>query len=129
MRSRRWISWIAIAGMLLHAATIARHNVILFQQSIPAELAASFGIEPGVTCDASGEAPNGGKAGKGSGGGVTHCPICLGLASAHAMPASEAPVLRIPQTVIALAFVPHNRAPFWPAAVRLPSNRGPPSIA
>ncbi len=124
MRSRRWVSWIAIAGMLLHAATIARHNVILFKQTALAQVAASTEVfAPGALCH------GGGPVQKSPAGAPKPCPICLGLASAHGLPASEVPVLRVPQTVIALAFIPGDRQPAQPAGVRFPPNRGPPSIA
>ena len=37
MRFQRWVSWLAVAAILLHAATVAHHNVIQFQ-AIPAGL-------------------------------------------------------------------------------------------
>ncbi len=132
MRLRRWVSWVAVAGMLLHAITLARHNVIL-HQALPYELETLLALEAGVICHVDSEADEDGKAqklpGKDQGRVSKPCPVCLGVASAHALPASEAPALRFPQTVVTLAFVSRHPQLLPAAAVRFPSNRGPPSIA
>jgi hypothetical protein len=132
MRCRRWISWLAVAAILLHTATVARHNVIRFQ-AIPAELAALAGFEPGFICHIDdSEADEAGQAqalpGKDQGGVSKPCPVCLGLASAHALPASDAPALRVPQTIVAADFILQD--PGLAPAVRFshPLNRGPPGI-
>ncbi len=134
MRSRRWVSWIAVIGILLHAATLARHNVLLFKQaSLALEAAAVEAFEPGAICYSERPVRDDGKAqslpGKSPAGSSTACPICLGLVSAHATPPSEAPVLRVPQTVIAHVFAPRDPQLAPLTTVRRPSNRGPPSIA
>jgi len=134
MRFRRWAGWIAVAGMLLHAATIAHHTVILFEQAARAQVAAfAEAFEPGAICHEAIPAQEDGKAqglpAKSPGDAANPCPICLGLTSAHAMAASAAPVLRVPQAFIALAFAPHDRQSARPAGFRLPPNRGPPSYA
>ncbi|MGO9544854.1 MAG: DUF2946 family protein [Rhodomicrobium sp.] len=134
MRSRRWVSWIAVIGMLLHAATLARHNALLFKQAtLIQEAALGVAFEPGAICHAGGGAQENGKAqgapGKSPAGAPTHCPVCLGLVSAHATPPSEAPVLRVPRTVIAFGFASRDPQLAPLPAVRRPSNRGPPSIA
>ncbi|MGO9484297.1 MAG: DUF2946 family protein [Rhodomicrobium sp.] len=130
MRFRRWVGWIAVAAILLHAATVARHNVILFQ-AIHAQLASQQGLETGVICHLAAEDGKAqGLPGKDQGGFAKPCPICLGLAaSAHALPASAAPPLRVPQTILAAAFVPQDPQLASAARVSLPSNRGPPSLA
>lgn len=132
MRFRRWVGWLAIAAIMLHTATVARHNVIVFQ-AIPNELAALAGFEPGAICQVGSEADKNGQAqglpGNGQGGKSKSCPICLGFASAHALQASEMPCLRIPRAIYLTASVPQepDRAP--PAKGSLPPTRGPPSLA
>ncbi len=113
---------------------IARHNVYLFKQSILIQdAAAAETFEASGICHTGGAVQQDGKAqglpAKSPAGAPTPCPVCLGLVSAHAMPPSEAPVLRVPQTVIALVFAPRDPQLAPLLAVRLPSNRGPPSIA
>jgi Protein of unknown function (DUF2946) len=133
MYSQRWVSWIAVIGMLLHAATVARHNVIMFRHALPVQEAAALSVPPGVICHDEGQAGAAGKAqgdpAKSPAGGQAHCPICLGLASAHAMPASEAPALRVPQAAVMAASVRRDTTPAPAAFLLRPSNRGPPSIA
>jgi len=134
MRLRRWVSLIAVAGMLLHAATIARHHVIQFNHVFAAQAAsAAEARRTAGICHEESPAQEDGKAqgqsGKSPGGAAKPCPICLGLASAHAVSASEPPVLRVPQAVISLAFAFHDRQAAPPARLRFPPNRGPPSIA
>lgn len=118
--------------MLLHAATVARHNVIQYQ-AIPAQAALLLALDAGVICHVESDADeDGGAQGlprKDQGGMAKLCPICLGLASAHALPANEAPALCVPQTVIAHALVPQNPQLASAAGVSLPPNRGPPSIS
>ena len=133
MRSRRWIGWIAIAGVLLHAATVARHQVVLFEQAASPLKTAGGASSPeaGIVCHMGAAAPEDGKAKplpeKSPEGGTKPCPICLGFASAYALPGAEAPRLRVPLRVIALAFIPRDGPPASPTKLRLPSNRGPPS--
>jgi len=120
--------------MLLHAATIARHDVIVFKQAIATQAAlVAQSLDDSGICHEAIPAREDGKAqslpGKSPGDAANPCPICLGLASAHAMAASAAPVLRVPQASIALAFARHDRQPARPARLRLPPNRGPPSNA
>jgi hypothetical protein len=132
MRLRRYISWIAVAGILLHAVTLARHNVIQYQAfSTQAALLQAF--DAGIICHVDSDADEDGKAqglpGKDQGRTTKPCPVCFGFASANAaLPASDAPALRVPQTVIADAFISRDNDPAPPAGFRLPPNRGPPSI-
>jgi hypothetical protein len=132
MRFRGGISWLAIAAILLHAATIARHNVIQFN-AIAAGLTSLTGFEPGVICHAGSEADESANAlalpGKSQERAPKPCPVCLGLASVHALPASEAVPLPAPQTVVAAASFSEDLT--LESAVRLPfpPNRGPPSLA
>ncbi len=132
MHLRRYISWVAVAGILLHAVTLARHNVIQYQAfSTQAALLQAF--DAGIICHVDSDADDDGKAqglpGKDQERTSKPCPVCFGFASANAaLPASEAPALRVPQTVIADAFISHDNDPAPPAGFRLPPNRGPPSI-
>jgi hypothetical protein len=132
MRIRRWVGWLAVAAIMLHAATIARHNVIRFQ-AIAAELAASTGFAPAAICYVASEADGSGPApavpGDGQDGTSKPCPICLGLASAHALPASEAPAPRVPHTLFVPRFVPQKLELAPSVRLFLPPTRGPPSIA
>jgi hypothetical protein len=120
--------------MLLHAATIARHDVIVFKQAIATQAAlAAQSLDDSGICHEAIPSQDDGKAqglpSKSPGDAANPCPICLGLTSAHAMAASAVPVLRVPQAFIALAFAPHDRQSARPAGFRLPPNRGPPSYA
>ncbi len=67
-------------------------------------------FETGVICHVDSEAGDNGAAqrlpGKDQGGTSKPCPVCLGLASAHALTASDTPVLRVPQAVFVARFVP-----------------------
>jgi hypothetical protein len=132
MDFRRWVSWLAVAAILLHAGTVARHNVIRFE-AIPNELALLAGFDAGVICHTDSETGDNGTAqglsGKDPASTSKPCPVCLGLASVHALTASDAPILRLPPAVYIAPLSPqdHEAAP----AVRfsLPPTRGPPSIA
>ena len=132
MDFRRWVSWLAVAAILLHAGTVARHNVIRFL-AIPDELALLAGVETSVICHVDSEAGDSGTAqgspGKNQGGTSKPCPICLGMASAHALTANDAPAPRVAQAVSAVRFVPQKPRLAPTGRVSLPSNRGPPSIA
>jgi hypothetical protein len=132
MRIRRWVGWFAVAAILLHAGTLARHNVIRFQ-AIAAELAAPTGLNLAAICYVASEAYGGGPApavpGDGQDGTSKPCPICLGLISAHALPASEAPALPVAQTFSIARFVPQNLEPAPSARLSLHRTRGPPSNA
>ncbi len=132
MRFRRGISWLAIAAILLHAATIARHNVIQFQ-AISASLASLAGFEPGALCHAGSETGGDEKAqtlpGKDRERASKPCPVCLGLASAHALPASEAASLPAPQTLLIAASFPKELTLEPLGGLFFPLSRGPPSLA
>lgn len=133
MRFRRWVSWVAIAGILLHAATIARHNAVMYR-AIAVEVASPLrGFDPGAICHVDSEADDNGTAqglpGQDKGGVSKPCPVCLGLASVHALPASEAPSLRVPQTVYIAGFVPQVLELAPAGRHSLPLTRGPPSLA
>ncbi len=132
MRSRRWVGWLAVAAILLHAATIARHNVIRFQV-IAAELAAPRGIDPVAICYVVSEAHGSSLAPAVPGDRQDRtskpCPICLGLVSAHALPASEALALPVAQAFSVTRFIPQKLEPVPSARLSLHRTRGPPSAA
>ena len=132
MDFRRWVSWLAVAAILLHATTVARHNVIRFE-AIPNELALLAGFETGVICHADGETGDNGTAqrlpGEDHGGTSKPCPVCLGLASAHALTANDTPVLRVPRAVFIARLAPQDLEALPPVRLSLPPTRGPPSIA
>ena len=121
MQFKRWVSWIAVAGILLHAGTVARHNLMRFDPL------AKAGVLCTVTLAEAGDAQK--LPAKVPANRAKTCPVCMGLVSAHALPPSEAPALRVPQTLMALAFLPQVWQSEPQSAFRLPSNRGPPAIA
>ncbi len=132
MRLRFWVSWLAVAAILLHAATVARHYAVMFE-AMPAELASAAGFDPGAICHVDSEADADGTAqalpGNNQNGVTKPCPVCLGLASVYGLPASEALFLLVPQTVVAAGFVPQNSSGVPVARFSLPQTRGPPSLA
>ncbi len=132
MDFRRWVSWLAVAAILLHTATVARHNVIRFE-AIPNELALLTGFETSVICHVDSEAGDNGAAqglpGKDQGGTSKPCPVCLGLASVHALTASHSPALRVPQAVFIARLAPQHLQAAPAVRLSLPLTRGPPSIA
>jgi hypothetical protein len=131
MRLRRWISWIAVAAILLHTATIARHNLILLQAA-SAEIATAASAA-GLIChtDASSgdNAQTQGLPGPDKGNPSKPCPICLGLASAYALTASDAPVLPVPQAVFQKVAPPRETGHGAGTSFLLPHTRAPPSLA
>jgi hypothetical protein len=132
MRIKHWASWLAVAAILLHATTIARHNVIRFQ-AVPAGLAPLAGFEAIALCHTGSEVDGDGTApavpAKGQDGTSIPCPICLGLASAHALPASDAPSLRVPYTDSVTLPIPQTPRIAPTGGPSLPLARGPPNIA
>jgi hypothetical protein len=132
MRIRRWVGLVTVAALLLHAVTLARHNVIRFQ-AIAAELAAPTGLNLAAICYVAVEADSDGPApaipGDGQDGTSKPCPICLGLIPVHALPTSEAPAPRIPVPVFVARFIPQKLELAPAVRFSLPPTRGPPSIA
>ena len=110
--------------------TLARHNVIRYQ-AIPTEAALLLALDAGVICHIDGEADAGRKDArvlpeKPRAARQSPVPSALGFASAHALPASEAPAPRVPQTVIADAFISRDNEPAPPVRVSLPPQSRPP---
>ena len=129
MRFRRWVNWLAVAAILLHAGTVARHNVIRFE-AISNELALLAGFDTGLVCHVDSEAGDTsageGLPGKGQGSTSKPCPICLGMATAHALTASDTQILRLPQAVFVVRTVPQNDEAAPPVRLSLPPTRAPP---
>ena len=132
MRFRRWVNWLAVAAILLHAGTVARHNIIRFE-AIPNELTLPAGFGAATLCHAGSGAIDAsageGLPGKGQGSTSKPCPICLGMATAHAFTASNTPILRVPQAVFVVRAVAQSDEAAPPVRISLPPTRGPPSIA
>ena len=132
MRFRRWVNWLAVAAILLHAGTVARHNVIRFE-AIHNELTRPAGFDTAFLCHVDSAAGDNGAAqglpGNDRGGTSKSCPICLGLASIHALTATDMPELRVPQAVFIARLAPQTHEAAPPARLSLPPTRGPPSIA
>jgi hypothetical protein len=130
MGLRRWIGWLAVAALLLHAGTFSRHNVILFDKAV-AQVAASTAFAAGQIChtDADSSGANQGLPGNDGNNPQKPCPICLGLASAFAAPASEAPLLNVPQAVTLRVSIPIEIERTLASRFILPLTRAPPAIA
>jgi hypothetical protein len=132
MRFRRWIGRLAVAVVLLHAATVARHNVIQFN-AIAAELASPASFEPGAICHVDSGTDTGAKAqtlpGENREHGPKPCPICLGFASAHALSAGEAVSLPAPRAVLIAVSIPEEPTLEPAGRFSFPLSRGPPSLA
>jgi len=103
MRLRRWIGWLAVAAILLHTATVARHSIIMFN-SATAEVTAAA-LEAGVICHFEADADSDGQGlpGKNQGSPSKPCPICLGMSSAFALHVCGAPSLSVPQITVTAA--------------------------
>lgn len=129
MRSRRWVTWAAIACMLMHAVTLVRHDLILIHAaSVPPLNVSADDFDSAAICHGAGPAQDEGEGQKPPKKSPNGCPICLGVASTAALPASEAPALPAP-----LAFELASGSVYVQPApaerFHLPSNRGPPSDA
>jgi hypothetical protein len=131
MRIRRWVNWLAVAAILLHAGTVARHNVIRFE-AIPNELAQPAGFDTAFLCHVESAAGDNGASqglpGKDQGGTSKPCPVCLGLASVHALTTTDAPDLRVPQAVFIARLAPQDLHAAPPVRLSLPPKRAPPNI-
>ncbi len=129
MGFRRWVSWVAVAAILLHTVTIARHYVILLEV-IPLELAAGS-FDPAAFCHTASEADGKGsdQGAPGQNGSSKPCPICQGAASAFALTASEAPEPDLPRAVFVERLVLPSVELVPAARYSLPLTRGPPRLA
>ena len=129
MRLRRIISVVALLGVLLHAAAIARHNGAMVGAILQyLDLAAGYA----QICHSSGEAAAvpGGELPfipKPTGNGDA-CPICSGLGSTYALTAPALPVV-VAKPIPAPAYVTPARLVLRPGYAVVPPARGPPARA
>jgi hypothetical protein len=130
MRVRRWIGWLAIAAILLHAGTVARHNSIMFQK-VSAALATGAAFEAGLICHVESSTDGEEQSLPGDNGSSPSkpCPVCLGLASAHALLTPDAPAMGVPVFVSHKVAVPAEIEQAVVSRFSLPLTRGPPSLA
>jgi hypothetical protein len=132
LRLWRWSSWLAVAALLLHTGTVARHSVIQIQAA-QARFAQFAALEAGIICHIETGTDDGGPVqslpGKNGSGTAKPCPVCLGLASAYALSASEAPQLRVPLAHLVSEPLPQGPELARAAWLSRPPNRGPPSSA
>ena len=127
MRWRRWISILAVLGVLVHAGALVRHNGVMagatfqYQALLTGLAQLCHSGTTGATL-AGDDLPYVPKPTDAQNG----CPVCSGLSPAVALIAPELPSVLVPASV-AVAF--HDDAQFvacWGHAV-CPPARGPPS--
>lgn len=129
MRRRRWISILALMGVLLHAGAIVRHSAAMtgatfqYQALLSGLTQICHGSGTGGVIDASdlpylprpSDAQNG-------------CPICSGLNSAVALAVPQAEPVAVPLPATIVFQVATHCAPDSGHAV-CPPARGPPAVA
>lgn len=134
MRWRRWIGLLAIVGVLLHAAALARHNAIMLATAagngMSQAAAADLTLDLAVLCHAPGIGdPAASLPAKDGSTGSQTCPICAGTVSAFALAALELPSIAGPQLPADLAALPpQDQRRTVQRRIRPPS-RGPPLSA
>jgi len=119
-----------MVGMLLHAATLVRHHLVVFGETVAAaeSLAAAESFVQDAVCHTDSTEEQPGDAGGKPPSVAKTCPVCLGLASAHALPASTAPPLgALPAFKTRCAVTP-SISLHAATNVRLPQSRAPPSL-
>jgi hypothetical protein len=129
MRSRKWISVLALLGVLLHAGAIARHNAAMtgatfqYQALLTGLSQICHGSAAGDVLAAA-ELPFVPRPSDAQNG----CPICSGLSPAFALAAAELDVAFV-SAPVAIAF--HPGAQHIPASAYAvcPPARGPPAAA
>ena len=116
--------------MLLHAGATSRHNLIMFEK-VAAQFSANAAFAAGLICHIDADASGNTKSLPGKDGSSPQkpCPICQGLASAHALQSSEVPFLRVPYSVYLREDVPQEAGQAPAARFSLPPTRAPPSLA
>lgn len=129
MRSRKWISVLALLGVLLHAGAIARHNAAmtgatLQYQALLTDLAQLCHGSTAGDVLARAELPYVPKPTDAQNG----CPICSGLSPAVALAAPELEVAFVPAPVM-IAFHPDARCTPDSGHPVCPPARGPPAAA
>jgi Protein of unknown function (DUF2946) len=129
MRLRRWISLVAMFGVLLHAGLVVRHNAVMLNANLQQqELVAALGVichgNGGTTQLAASDVPHVPQPSDSQ----SDCPICSGMVSAAALlPAMNFATLAHNRKSVRLTVVGRE------FAVRLvavcPPSRGPPHSA
>ena len=129
MRSRRWISVLALLGVLLHAGATVRHNATMtgasfqYQELLSGLVQICHGSTTGDVLAAA-ELPYVPKPTDAQNG----CPICSGLSPAVALAAPEPAGAFIPPPVAIALHVDTHCVPNSGHAV-CPPARGPPAVA
>ncbi len=129
MSLRRWVSVIALLGVLAHAAAIPRHNAIMLAGAI--EVAekgaalASVGEEPAAIAALICGGGAGSDPGKGPPGKSSTCPICMGMSPAHAILSVCEPVITAPFAILIARSIVRN-ARMVQLKLSRPRARGPP---
>lgn len=137
MRLRRWIGWLAIAGMLMHAVALVRHNVSVLDSAIAgaasSETARAYSVLnddgtvliAGTICHTDGDQDAGSPGGQPK-SGSERCPVCAGTVAAVALAAPEPATISRP-LVIAEAVVIATAIQTPAQHFVRPPNRGPPA--
>lgn len=129
MRRRKWISILALLGVLLHAGAIVRHNAVMagatwqYHALLTDLLQICHGDANGGPLAAS-ELPFVPKPSDAQNG----CPLCSGLGTAVALPAPEFVVALRPAGTHVVAY-PDEQAAAKPGHAVCPPARGPPAFA
>ena len=129
MRSRKWISVLALLGVLLHAGAIVHHNAAmtgasLQYQALITGLAQLCHVTATADVVAASELPSVPRPSDAQNG----CPICSGLSSAIALPAPEPAAIFVPAPV-GIVFYSHKHGVPEPGHAVCPPARGPPAVA
>ena len=130
MRLRRWISFVAMAGVLMHAGLIVRHGLIMadaarHQRALLADLAvlchATSATERGDVLPA--ELPQLPRPSD-----ATGCPVCAGLIGAFALVAPCPAALHLAHAIV-ISPAAAEDLPLGLMRLALPPARGPPTLA
>lgn len=129
MRSRKWISVLALLGVLLHAGAIVRHNaamtgVTLQYQALLTDLIQICHGGAGGDTLATAELPFVPKPTDAQNG----CPICSGLGPVVALLAAQPAVVAV-DLPTAIAFHPETHCVPDSGYAVCPPARGPPAVA
>ena len=129
MRSRKWISVLALLGVLLHAGALVRHNAAMtgatfqYQALLTGLAQLCHGSATGDVLAAA-ELPYLPRPSDAQNG----CPICSGLSAAAALPAPEPTSIFVPPPPAVAFYVDTHCVPDSGHAV-CPPARGPPAVA
>jgi hypothetical protein len=133
MSLRLWVSVLALLGVLAHAAAIPRHNAIMLGSALEAAAKqtalAAVGEKPqaisDLMCGADGRA---GKDDPSTPANSNSCPICMGVAPAHAIVSACEPEVSAPFAVV-MARVAVRDMRIVQQRLYRPPARGPPSAS